>query len=111
MGRRDWDGGRGGFYDPVGQDMGSFSRPGYQGIPPGTVGRFLMPDYYQFLGVLYFCGFCKYSMGHKKFPFSVKQWPCNGNFVFRSRSVLHISVFIFAAWAKLFFAHGTVKKL
>ena len=38
MGR--WDGGRGGYYDPHGlppggQDMGSFSRPGYQGIPPG----------------------------------------------------------------------------
>ena len=48
----------------------------------------------------------------KKFPFFVKQRPCNGNFAFRfcARSVLHISVFIFAVWAKLFYAHGTVKK-
>ena len=38
----------------------------------------------------------------KKSPFSVNQRPCNGNFAFRfrARSILHISVFIFAAWAK-----------
>ena len=30
-------------------------------------------------------------------------------FRFRARSVLHIS-FIFAAWAELFYARGTVKK-
>ena len=50
-------------------------------------------------------------MGHKKFPFSVKRL-CNENFAFRFRahSVLHISVFIFAAWAKLFYTRGTVKK-
>ena len=48
----------------------------------------------------------------KKFPFSVKQRPCKGNFAFRfcARSVVHISVFIFAACAKLFYARGTVKK-
>ena len=48
----------------------------------------------------------------KSTRFFVKQGPCNGNFVFRfrARSVLHISVFIFAAWGKLFYAHGTVKK-
>ena len=51
-------------------------------------------------------------MGHKKFPFSVKQLSCNRNFTFHFRAhfVLHISVFIFAAWAKLFYARGTVKK-
>ena len=40
----------------------------------------------------------------KKYPFFIKQRPCNGNFAFRfrARSVLHITVFIFAAWAKLF---------
>ena len=45
-----------------------------------------------------------YGMGHKKVPFFVKQRPCNENFAFRFRacSVLHITVFIFAAWAKLF---------
>ena len=49
-------------------------------------------------------GCTTYGMGHKKVPFFVKQRPCNGNFVFRfrARSVLHITVFIFAAWAKLF---------
>ena len=48
----------------------------------------------------------------KKYTFFVKQRPCNGNFVlrFRARSVLHISVFIFAAWAKLFYVRGTVKE-
>ena len=51
-----------------------------------------------------------YGMGRKKYPFFVKQQPCNGNFAFRVRSVLHISVFIFAAWAKLFYARKTVKK-
>ena len=40
----------------------------------------------------------------KKYPFFIKQRLCNGNFAFRfrARSVLHITVFIFAAWAKLF---------
>ena len=40
----------------------------------------------------------------KKYPFFVKQRPCNENFAFRfrARSVLHITVFIFAVWAKLF---------
>ena len=40
----------------------------------------------------------------KKYPFFVKQRPCNEKFAFRFRacSVLHITVFIFAAWAKLF---------
>ena len=49
-------------------------------------------------------GCTTYGMGHKKVPFFVKQRPCNGNFAFRfrARSVLHITVFIFAAWAKLF---------
>ena len=37
MGRRDSDGGRGGYYDPVDQDTGSYSRPGYQEIPSGIV--------------------------------------------------------------------------
>ena len=51
-------------------------------------------------------------MGLKKVPFSVKQRLCNKNFAFRFRArfVLHISVFIFAVWAKLFYARGTVKK-
>ena len=49
----------------------------------------------------------------KSTRFFVKQRPCNGNFAFRfrARSILHITVFIFAAWAKLFYARGTVKKL
>ena len=48
----------------------------------------------------------------KKNPFFIKQRPRNGNvaFRFRARSVLHITVFIFAAWAKLFKARGTVNK-
>ena len=48
----------------------------------------------------------------KKYTFFVKQRPCNGNFAlrFRARSVLHISVFIFAAWTKLFYVRGTVKE-
>ena len=46
----------------------------------------------------------RYGMGHKKVPVFIKQRPCNGNFAFRfrARSVLHITVFIFDAWAKLF---------
>ena len=52
-----------------------------------------------------------YGMGHKKYPFFVKQRPCNKNFAFRVRSVLRISVFIFAAWAKLFYARKTVKRM
>ena len=57
-------------------------------------------------------GHMTYGMGHKKFPFSVKQRLCNGifEFRFRARSIVHISVFIFAAWAKLFYTRGTVKK-
>ena len=48
----------------------------------------------------------------KKFLFSVEQRSCNGNFAFRFRAcfILHISVFIFAAWAKLFYARAMVKK-
>ena len=48
----------------------------------------------------------------KKFPFSVKQQSCNRNFAFHFRAhfVLHISVFIFAAWAKLFYVRATEKK-
>ena len=52
-----------------------------------------------------------YGMGHKKVPVFCKRL-CNRNFAFRFRacSVVHISVFIFAAWAKVFYARGTVKK-
>ena len=43
--------------------------------------------------------FCKTTTVQRNFAFR-----------FRTRSVLHISVFIFAAWAKLFYARGMVKK-
>ena len=44
-------------------------------------------------------------------PFSVKQLSCNRNVAFRfhARFILHISVFTFAVWAKLFYARATVK--